>query len=135
MMHSIRSQALALVLGSALSAVASAQPYGHRDANGVNWLSGGVSLEERDAMSDAASRYDLQVVLAMSDTGQYRAEVPVTVEDMNGNPVLSVVTDGPWLFANVPSGRYRVRTGDGQEQTIEVGGSGRTVVYFHALNE
>src|SRR5437588_6877017 len=109
----LRALALALLFGVATSVMA--QPSLYHQRNGVNWVSGGVSLEERDAMREVAPDYNLQVVVAMRGSGEYRAEVPVSVEDQNGNAVLSVVTDGPWLFARVPPGRYRVRTGDGQE--------------------
>jgi hypothetical protein len=93
-----------------------------------------VSLEERDAMRDISPEYNLQIVFAMSGSGEYRADVPVWVEDQNGNAVLSIVTDGPWLFAKVPPGHYRVRSGDGQESSIDVA-AGRSVVYFHSPTE
>jgi hypothetical protein len=131
----LRTQAMAVALASALAASALAQPVEHRARNGVNWLSGGVSEDERDAMRDAAPGFNLQVVVAMSGSGEYRADVPVTVENLNGEPVLNVVTDGPWLFANVPPGRYRVRTGDGQERFVDVATTGRSVVYFHSTRE
>ncbi len=101
----------------------------------MGWVSGGVSLEERDALRAVAPDYNLQVVVAMSGTGDYRADVPVSIEDANGDRVLSVVSDGPWLFARVAPGRYRVRTGDGQEQTVDVGSDGRSIVYFHSPTE
>jgi len=125
----------AMALGAALAATAVAQPLEHRARNGVNWMTGGVSLEERDVMRDFAPDYNLQVVVAIEGSGEYRAEVPVTIEDRNGDAVLNVVTDGPWLFARVALGRYRIRTGDGQERTIEVGANGRTVVYFRSPTE
>jgi hypothetical protein len=71
----------------------------------------------------------------MELTGENRAQAPVAVEDPNGNPVLATVTDGPWLYANVPPGRYRIRTGDGQERTVEVGTTGRSVLVFHSPTE
>ncbi len=131
-----RPMLLVLALTSAVVATAAvAQPIGHRERNGVGWVSGGVSLEERDALRTVAPDYNLQVVVAMSGTGDYRADVPVSVEDANGNPVLSVVSDGPWLFARVAPGRYRVRTGDGQERTVDVDSGGTSVVYFHSPTE
>lgn len=107
----------------------------HRGGNGVSWLTGGVTEEERNAMRDSAAGYNLQVVVAMEGSGAYRADVRVAVEDSHGDPVLSVVTDGPWLFASVAPGRYRVRTGDGQETAVDVTASGRSVVVFHARTE
>ena len=68
---------LTLALGAAVVTSASAQPYGNREPNGVRWLSGGVSLEERDAMRDVAPDYNLRVVVALARTGDYRADVPV----------------------------------------------------------
>lgn len=138
MTRSFRSETRALALGGALvvfAACALAQPVSHRGGNGVSWLSGGVSEEERDAMRDSAANYNLQVVVAMEGSGAYRAGVPVAVEDSHGDRVLAVVTDGPWLFADVPPGRYRVRTDDGQEKTVEVTAGGRSVVVFHSRSE
>src|SRR6266498_3487337 len=91
-MHWMQWQAMAL--GAALAATAVAQPLEHRARNGVNWMTGGVSLEERDVMRDFAPDYNLQVVVAIEGSGEYRAEVPVTIEDRNGDAVLNVVTDG-----------------------------------------
>jgi hypothetical protein len=136
MLYSFRTRAFAAALGAAFATAAGAQTLiGHRAPNGVAWLSGGVSLEERDALRDVAPDYNLRVVVATSGRGEYRADVPVTVEDRDGNPVLNVVTDGPWLFARVAPGRYRVRTGDGQEQTVEVRSDATASVYFHAPAE
>ncbi len=138
MTHSVDSnaRAVALVVGLAgLVGSAFAQPVSHRDGTGVSWLSGGVTEEERNSMRDSAAGYNLQVVVAMEGSGAYRADVPVAVEDSHGDPVLSVVTDGPWLFASVPPGRYRVRTGDGQESAVDVTAGGRSVVVFHSRTE
>jgi len=138
MTHSFGPKARALALAAVLVALAGtgeAQTVAHRNANGVSWLTGGVTDEERNAMRDAASGYNLQVVVAMEGNGAYRADVPVAVEDSHGDPVLMVVTDGPWLFASLPPGRYRVRTGDGQESSVDVSAGGRSVVVFHSRTE
>jgi hypothetical protein len=134
-MHTPSLKAVAIAIGAALAGVSGAQPFGHREPNGVDWLTGGVTIEERDAMRGVAPDYNLRVVVAVQRTGEYRSDVPISVEDGNGNPVLAVVTDGPWLFARVAPGRYRVRTGDGQEQTVEIGANGRAVVYFRSAGE
>jgi len=136
MTDSFHSTLRALALGGVLvfAASALAQPVTHRDRSGVSWITGGVGEEERDAMRDTAANYNLQIVVAAND-GAFRAGVPVAVEDSHGDPVLAIVTDGPWLFASVPPGRYRVRTGDGQETSVDATAAGRSVVVFHSRSE
>jgi hypothetical protein len=129
----IRQAAMGVV--AALGFAAHAQPLEHRTPSGVAWLSGGVSIDERDAMRAVAPGYNLRVVVATAGTGEYRADVPVSIEDNKGTPLLSIVTDGPWLFADVAPGRYRIRTGDGQEQTVDVRADAPTVLYFRAASE
>ena len=97
-------------------------------SGGVTWLTGGVTLEERDAIREQASDYNLWIWLARSGSGYFLADVRVSVEDADGHPVLDTVTDGPWLLARVPPGRYTIRTDQGGAPTaVTVGPSGQAV--------
>jgi hypothetical protein len=127
--------ACAIAVAFACAAAATAQPVSRHERNGVNWITGGVSEEDREAMRDVAGDFNLKVVVSMRGSGEYRADVPVSIEDQNGDRVLNVVIDGPWLFARVAPGRYRVRTGDGQERMVDVGAAGPVVVYFRSPYE
>jgi hypothetical protein len=109
---------MAIALGTTTIAVATPQSYDYR---GTPLLVGGVSEEERDAMRAEAAHYNVWLVFAERDTGNYLADVKVRVIDGNNNAVVDVVADGPWLLAQLPPGQYKVRTSDGQEQAITAG--------------
>jgi len=77
--------------------------------NGVSFVTGGVSKGERAEMEGVSGNYNLKVVLA-SDEGAYLARLPVWIQDAQGKQVLEVETNGPWLYAKLPDGRYTVKS-------------------------
>ncbi|NKF21020.1 carboxypeptidase-like regulatory domain-containing protein [Solimonas marina] len=78
---------------------------------GVPYLSGGVGADESAAIRAATARYALAVTLSAVEDGHavFLASAPVTVTDASGIAVLDVTTDGPYLLADLPPGRYRIR--------------------------
>ncbi len=76
-------------------------------ANGIPVVSGGVGLDERAAMKDIQKNYDLKLEFAMKNR-EYVSDVKVAIQDANGKPVLDDVTHGPWFFAKLPAGEYKV---------------------------
>jgi hypothetical protein len=65
--------------------------------------------------------------------GEYLAFVDVSVEHEQGHRLLDTTSKGPWLFADLPSGTYRVtaETPEGSPivRTVTVG-SRPTEVHF-----
>lgn len=133
-MHKLLSAAI-LGSGMALTMAASAdfmspmpEP---QTAGAINYLSAGVGEEQREILRSTARDFNLKVVMALT-TGEYIAGVPVTITDLRGNRVLDVVADGPWLFAELPDGSYRVAaTHEGRtvQASTRVGG-GQKVVHL-----
>lgn len=83
----------------------------------VSYISGGVTLDERDAMKPMAKNYNLRMGFALN-VGNYVADVKVKVQNARGKTVFDVVSDGPWLYANLPAGKYKVTAEyDGQAVT------------------
>ncbi len=74
---------------------------------GIPIASGGAGLDERDAMREIQRNYDLKLEFAMK-SGEYVSDVKVDIQDATGKTVLSDVTDGPWFFAELPAGSYKV---------------------------
>lgn len=97
------------VLPAAASAAGSALPR-IKTQGGIPYLSGGIGSDESAAIKATASRYSLAVTLAGTQDGRnvYLSSVPVTVKDASGGVVLDVVSDGPYLLADLPPGNYRV---------------------------
>jgi hypothetical protein len=73
----------------------------------ASYISGGVTGDERDAMKPLAKDYNLRMAFALS-VGNYVADVKINVQNAKGKTVLDVVSDGPWLYAKLPAGKYKV---------------------------
>jgi hypothetical protein len=114
----------ACALGTTAGAIAA--PHAS-DARGTPLLTGGVGEEERAAMRREAAPYNLWLVFVERDTGQYVADVKVSILDGNAAPVVDTVTDGPWLLARLQPGRYTVRTASGQEVPVTVSDAGHAM--------
>jgi hypothetical protein len=120
----IAAALLFAVPGPRDTAAATPQP---QTARGSAIVSGGIGEEERELMRREAAPYNLWLVFVEQGSGNYLAGVKVVIADANGSPVVDAVAEGPWLFARVPPGRYKVRTPDGREQWVTAGSSGRAM--------
>jgi hypothetical protein len=106
-----------------------------RNQGSVTYISGGIGKDESDAMKQAASRYSLAIEMASpaSPRAQYVADVKIDIRDQRGATVLSTISDGPMLLANLPPGRYTVtaaKGGTSQQRSIVVGSGTRPRVMF-----
>ncbi len=72
----------------------------------VTFISGGVGIEEQQAMKDVKSEYNLNLVFSEKDSGDYISDVKVSVKDAKGKLCFEAVSDGPMLFAKLKPGRY-----------------------------
>ncbi|VTU14759.1 hypothetical protein H6CHR_00005 [Variovorax sp. PBL-H6] len=122
--------AAALMLGGAsllgaLSAHAAYNPPIHM-ANGIEYMSGGVSSDEAALMETVAPRWPATFEFAVKDGSRsdFAADVAVTVRDAGGRTVLSQVTaQGPFMVARLEPGRYEVEAtlgGRTLKQTVEI---------------
>ena len=72
----------------------------------ATYITGGVTVDERDVMKPLAKDYNLRMSFALS-VGNYVSDVKVTV--MSGKKtVLDVVSDGPFLYVKLPAGKYSI---------------------------
>ena len=88
----------------------------------ITYLTGGIGSDESAAMIAARAQYPLALEFLQKATprDQYMGAVDVTIEDASGE-VLHATSDGPFLFARVPAGKYVVRADDdGRVQTRHV---------------
>ncbi|MEJ5357943.1 MAG: carboxypeptidase-like regulatory domain-containing protein [Desulfobacterales bacterium] len=115
--------AFVLLLLAATPATASAFLAKQKTAQGVEFLSGGVGKDERDAMKQHAKAFNTHLVFADS-SGKFLSAVAVRITDAKGKAVLETTTQGPWLYANLPAGSYDVAAvfqGKEQKRRIQVG--------------
>ncbi|RXZ36107.1 carboxypeptidase regulatory-like domain-containing protein [Oxalobacteraceae bacterium CAVE-383] len=110
----------------------------------ASFISGGIGIDESEAMKAAAAKYSLELVFsARSDrnapgasagaSAAYTADVKVRITDRSGKTVIDTVSQGPYLLANLPDGAYQVEaSADGapaktQKTTIKKGTHQRLV--------
>ena len=97
---------------------------------GVEYVNGGITQDEADALRQQAGAFTLEIQFARRmDVGNaFAADVQVRIVDGNGRTVIDIPSAEPIVLANVPPGRYMIEaTFDGQtkRQTVSVG-RGRT---------
>jgi len=80
----------------------------------VTYLSGGIGQREAKAMESVESKYplSLEFVQRAKPRDEFLADVNVTITDRSGKTALTAVSDGPFLFANMPNGTYTLRATD-----------------------
>lgn len=104
-----------LLAGAADSGAPTLQPV---TEGGITYVSGGNGMEERQALNDVAGDYNLKLVFAEKGSGAYVADVKLSIMNMKGQKVLEAVSDGPWFFVKLASGRYKITAQTaGQTQT------------------
>ena len=88
---------------------------------GVPHVSGGIGASEREAMEQVKSQYNLRLLFAVAGSGAYLSNIRVQIQDAAGPTLLSTVTVGPWLYANLAPGDYVLTVEHaGQAQTLNV---------------
>jgi len=117
-----RYAAILFALGCAGASVFAAAEYGAR--NDVGYEVGGWGAEMTQALEQDARNYPVKLVFAWQGSGEYLADVLLTVRDDSGRRLLSLSDAGPIVLLKLVPGRYRieaVRNGRAQRRTLEVG--------------
>jgi hypothetical protein len=134
----MKSIALAALLGLAVVPAGALE----RGTTGLGqpFVSGGVGATEQDTLDQERTGYDLAILTAVRGSGNYLADVHIRITDAHSELVLDTDLDGPWLFVELPAGRYRVQASRNdrvQEHTVSFLASGhrQTVFYFDNAKE
>lgn len=125
---------LVAVGGLALSAAAGSMQTG-KTAQGHEFTTGGISTEELTSLHAGRAKYNLWVVTAAMGSGAHLADVRVVIRGPNGKPAFEGNLHGPWLFINLPLGRYEIEASIGNEThksvtTIHKGDLHQAFFYF-----
>lgn len=108
------------------------QPITH---TGITYVTGGIGEDEVSAFREVAPKYNMRITLA-SKTGHYLSDVEVKIAS-GQHVVLDVRTEGPFLFARVPPGRYEIAARDRhvtESKQVSVPARGGVDVHFY-LND
>ncbi len=93
----------------------------------VSYVSGGIGDDQADAFKQAAPSYPLELLFAQQGApkDEYVADVKVTIRDNSGKVLLDTTTDGPFLLAKLPSGKYQIDAdyaGRVKHQSVDIQG-------------
>lgn len=124
------SMAFAGILSTAQAGLPSVQQQGS-----VQYVSGGIGLDESEAMKAAAKDYPLALTFAAQRDGKadYVANVAVTISDAQGKAVLQATAEGPYMLVKLPAGNYKISAtynGQAQQRDVSVQNSGTARAVF-----
>jgi len=74
---------------------------------GIAYVTGGVGEDEAAAMRAVASHYSMRARFTTS-AGEFVSDVSVRMSNADGQLIFAANSDGPYLYAQVPPGRYRL---------------------------
>ena len=94
---------------NAIGAPDSHMPAPHKQGD-VTYITGGVGQTEADAIKHVAKYYplELEFLLKAKPRDEYLAGVKVRIKDMHNKMVLNITSNGPFLLAKLPEGKYAV---------------------------
>lgn len=101
----------------------------------VTYVSGGIGDSEAEMMRGIAKDYPLEMafVQKLKQQEEFLANVKLQIQDIHNNTVLDAVTEGPYLFAKLPKGKYLItaeHNGDVKRQWVRVDGKKHQKVVF-----
>ncbi len=111
-------------------------PGAQQTYEGIAFRTGGVGLEEREALTQGSRGFPLKLLFAHKDDLRPPLAASVSVEmfDENARKVFEAHDAGPLLFVDMPPGKYRVvatLNGRTQEETFTLANAQKQVaIYF-----
>lgn len=79
-----------------------------KTAQGFPYLSGGVGSDEREVLEERGKAYNVKLVFA-EKTGAYLSNIKLAIEDARRVKIVSLDTNGPWFYIQLPPGSYVVK--------------------------
>lgn len=109
----------ALFIAALLSATAvHAQHPAMQKAGDVQYVCGGIGIDESTAMRAAMKDYPLSLLFA-TKSGDYLAKIQVVVADGKGQEVAQFQAQGPVCLVRLDAGRYTVKASADGGKTID----------------
>ena len=130
----MRTTLLASALLALSAFAAQAQELSMMKQGDVSFIAGGVGVGEREAMDAMKAQFNARLTFAVRKTGNFVANVHLTVTGAQGAEVLKTNVPGPLLYAQLAPGEYRVSAtfnGITQSQPLKVRSQGHSELYFY----
>lgn len=114
---------------------------------GLAYLSGGITIRDRQTMYAERARYGLWVATVAKGAGAYLTDARLRIVALPGKAVvLERTMDGPWFFLALPAGPYEISAtlpADGAAAaqtlttrvTVQAGGQRQAVLRFASTAE
>ena len=103
----ITTSLLAFGAAGAVHAAIYAPPQIMIEKANVHYITGGIGKNEVAQLRQLARKHDFNVQLTFAwNTGNFLADIPVTIIDARGNPVFTLEKSDPVLMLRLPAGRY-----------------------------
>lgn len=124
------------MLGGAIGAnIAYAQLPPTQHYNQIEYVSGGIGIDESTAFKQAMPQFPLALTFAdkMGETAAYIAEVQVVIRNEKGDTVLNAESNGPYFLVKLPAGNYKISATYKSKtitQAANVGAKGSTRAMF-----
>lgn len=116
-----------------LSALSLAFAEVNTSETGIEYISGGIGDGEESA--ETVSAFNLKLVFATQGSGEFLADIKVSIEDSKGKNVLTAISSGPHFYAKLPAGSYRITAEFAEKPLKKVvsikNKNGRQVLYFY----
>lgn len=94
-----------------------------KSAQGITYITGGISADEVDAIRPYLSQFNLRVIFSEGSSGRFITDVNVNLYDTEGKLVFRLVGAQPQLLVNIPAGTYTILAsynGDKQRHKFSV---------------
>ncbi|MGK5059858.1 carboxypeptidase regulatory-like domain-containing protein [Janthinobacterium sp. LB2P49] len=100
--------AAGLLLGSAAQAQTDSALPPVQKSGAVEYLSGGIGLEESTAIKSASRQWPLSLVFSVQAAGkaEFASDVKLEIRDAKGVLALETTASGPFLLAKLSPGSY-----------------------------
>jgi hypothetical protein len=98
----------------------------------VPYVSGGVGVDERQALRQEATNDNLELSFALRNR-DYLGGANVLIKDSKGNKIVEAVSDGPLFFTRLPQGSYTVEATAEETtlaQVVHVPSKGQARIFF-----
>lgn len=95
-----------------------------KSAQGVPYITGGISADEVDAMRPYIAQFNLRVIFSEGASGRSITDVNVNLYDTEGKLVFRLVGAQPQLLLDIPAGTYTILAsynGDKQRHKFTIG--------------
>jgi len=131
--------AAGLLLGSAAQAQGDSALPPVQKSGAVEYLSGGIGLDESTAIKSASRQWPLSLVFSVQAAGkaEFASDVKLEIRDAKGAPVLETTASGPFLLAKTATGQLQLARHAGRQMLerkvqVKAGSSARVELVWPA---